>query len=292
MNIPTEPGLYPNLTYDEYAAIPAVSHSFLVDMYKKSPKHAQYIAAMGGRDDTKALMFGRAIHLALLEPAKWDDEVMAIPELNRRTSEGKTAWANFQRKSAGRIILEADEMSRVKEIAHAILEHEAARELFKNKGTNEMSMVWIDRATGVKCKGRVDRWTTFERVPCLMDLKTTRDCGERAFQRSITDYGYNLQAAFYLMGAETLQPRPSGTSQRVFMWLAVESDGPFDLGVIRATSMMIEHGVIQLRQLLKTYKECRESKVWPGKHGQGVTEIDNPEWVYKREPIDGQIEEI
>lgn len=292
VNIPTDPGLYPSLTFDEYAAIDAVNHSFLVDMYKESPLHAHYKRATGGRDDTDALSFGRAVHLAILEPQKWDKEVMEIPKLDGRTTAGKQAWANFQRKAAGRITLEPREMSRVREVAHAILGHESGRELFKNKGVNEMTMVWIDRATQVKCKGRIDRWTTFERTPCLMDLKTCRDAGERAFQKSITDHGYGLQAAFYLMGAETLQPIPSGAAQRVFKWLAVESDGPFDIGVFQADTKMIEHGFLQMRSLLRTYKKCRETKVWPGKNGQGVITIDNPEWVYKREPIDGQIEEI
>lgn len=292
MNIPTEPGLYPNLSYDEYSAIQAVNHSFLVDMDQKSPMHAKYIRAMGGRDDTQALMMGRALHLALLEPTKFDTEIMAIPDVDRRTKVGRIAWQNFQRAAAGKITLEPGEMTRCREMAQAILKHESARELFKNKGVNEMTMVWKDRITSVLCKGRVDRWTTFEKTPCLMDLKTCRDVKERKFQSSMVDYGYNLQSAFYLMGAETLQPIQSGRAQRVFMWLAVESDGPFDVGVFQADTKILEHGVMKLRELLKTYKQCRETGVWPGKNGQGVVTIDNPEYVYKRDPIDGQIEEI
>lgn len=292
MNIPTEPGLYPNLSYDEYAAIPAVNHSFLVDMDQKSPLHAQYIRATGGREDTRALMMGRALHLALLEPTKFDSEIMSIPEIDRRTKAGKVAWINFQRQAEGRITLEAGEMTRIKEMAHAILGHESARELFANKGVNEMTMVWKDRATGVLCRARVDRWTTFEKTPCLMDLKTTRDVKEHKFQRSMVDYGYALQSAFYMMGAETLQPTPIGRAQRVFMWLAVESEGPFDIGVFQADTKIMEHGVMKLRQLLKTYKECRESGIWPGKNGQGVITIDNPDYIYKREPIEGNLEEM
>jgi hypothetical protein len=154
-------------------------------------------------------------------------------------------------------------------------------------------MVWTDRATGVKCRARVDRWTTFMKQPCLMDLKTTRDVGERKFQKSLTDYSYATQAAFYLMGAETLQPIPSGSgNQRVFMWLGVESDGPFDIGVFQADSKVIENGVIRMRNMLRIYKECRKTGYWPGKNGQGVITIDNPDGVYKQNPIDGQLEEI
>jgi hypothetical protein len=292
MNIPTEPGLYPDLDYDSYAAINAVNYSFLADMDRESPLHAQYRRAMGGREDTSALMMGRALHLAILEPTKFDSEIMAIPEIDRRTKAGKTAWQNFQRAAAGKITLEPGEMTRIREMAHAILNHKSARELFKNKGVNEMTMVWRDRVTSVLCKGRVDRWTTFEKTPCLMDLKTTRDASEYKFQRSMVDYRFNLQAALYVMGAETLQPIQNGRAQRVFMWLAVESDGPFDVGVFQADTKILEHGVMKLRDLLKTYKQCRETGVWPGKNGQGVVTIDNPEYVYKRDPIDGQIEEI
>ena len=292
--IPTEPGLYPGLDYDTYAAIPAVNYSFLADMDRESPLHAQYIKAVkGGREDTESMMMGRAVHLALLEPEKFDSEVLPIPDVDRRTKAGKQAWAEFQKEAAGRIVLPPGQMGRVREIAHAIQRHESARELFLNKGVNEMTMVWDDRATGVRIKGRVDRWTTFMRQPCLMDLKTTRDVNERKFQRSLVDFRYNLQATLYLMGAETLRPIPDGSGlQRVFFWLAVEADGPFDIGVFQADTKIIEHGVQKIRQLLRIYKECRTTGVWPGKNGQGVVLMDNPEFVYKADPIDGMLEEI
>ena len=175
MNIPTEDGLFPGLTYEEYCAIPAVRHSFLVDMEQQSPMHAHYIAATGGQEDTHALMLGRALHLALLEPEKFDSEILATPEIDRRTKAGKIAWINFKRQAEGRITLEPGEMTRVREMARAVLGHEAARDLFSHKGVNEMTLVWTDRVSQVRCKARVDRWTAVKKQPILVDVKTCRD---------------------------------------------------------------------------------------------------------------------
>lgn len=285
MNVPEKDGIYVGLDYDTYARISAVNQSYL-NQFAKSPLHAQYWKAMGGSDETPARAFGSAVHLAILEPANFASEVLCVPKVDKRTKAGKKEWADFQAKADGRIILQPDEHDRVKHVARSIVEHPTARQLFASKGANEVSIVWTDPETGVRCKARVDRITELNGTPVVMDLKTTRDVTPRKFQGSLVDYGYDIQAGFSLAGLDVLRPIANGSApQRVFVILAVESDGPFDVGVFHLNEEAVLHAQQRIRRMLKQYAQCKASGVWPGKVGDGVELLDLPEWQYKREPL-------
>lgn len=285
MNVPTKDGIYPGLSFDEYASIDAINQSFLKE-FAKSPKHAQYWRATGGREQTDSMKFGRALHLAILEPQNFDTEVLEIPKIDRRTKAGKIAWANYQRKSEGRITLDPDERERIKHIAQSIIAHPAAADLFRTKGANEVTVLWTDPETQLKCKARMDRFTSYKSWGVAMDMKSCQDVEKRAFQKTITNLGYDLQGSFTLQGLDILRPIPNGSSsQRVFVWLAVESEGPFDVGVYEMVDDAVRHARQRIRRMLQEIKKCRETGIWPGKCGDGIESMDLPEWVYKREPL-------
>lgn len=286
MNVPQKDGIYPGLNYDTYASIDAVNQSYLKE-FAKSAKSAKYWKSMGGREQTPAMAFGQALHLAILEPQNFDAEVLAIPKVDKRTKAGKTAWANFQRQSEGRIILDPDDMDRVKQFALSILDHPTARDLFKNRGSNELSIVWTDPETGIRCKARLDRYTEYLSYAVVVDLKSCQDVEKYAFQRTITKLSYDIQGGFTLMGLDVLRPLPNGApKQRIFMWLAVESEGPWDVGVYEMVDEARRHAQQRIRKMLRAIKKCRETGVWPGKCGNGHELMDLAEHVYKREPLE------
>jgi len=278
-------GIYTNLPYSEYAEEDAVNRSYLVE-FAKSPLHAEHYRKSGGKDETDSMRFGTCVHIAILEPARFDEEILRVPKVDRRYKEGKAAWAEFQARAAGRIVLEADDYERVRSIAHAITSHPTARKLYEARGANEVSVFWTDAKTGVRCKCRIDRITELNGYPVVMDLKTTRDVLPRKFQGSMMDFGYDLQAGLGLMGLDALRPIPHGSSaQRIFLDLAVESDAPFDIGVFQVNEEAVLHAQQRIARMLAQYARCRESNTWPGKVGDGIEILDLPEWAYKREPL-------
>src|SRR5690349_2405291 len=88
-------GIYTNLPYKEYAEEDALNRSYLVE-FAKSPLHAECYRRNGGKDETDAMAFGSAVHIALLEPAKFDTEILRVPKIDKRYKEGKLAWAEWQ----------------------------------------------------------------------------------------------------------------------------------------------------------------------------------------------------
>ena len=75
------------MTQKEYRETNGISRSELWKI-EKSPLHFKW-AQEHPDNDSKALVFGRAVHKAILEPNDFSSEFVILPKLNLRTAEGK-----------------------------------------------------------------------------------------------------------------------------------------------------------------------------------------------------------
>src|SRR5690606_17176707 len=85
-------------------------------------------------------------------------------------------------------------------------------------------------------------------------------------------YGYYLQAALYTKGANLL-----GVDIDHFIFVAVEENPPA-VAVYRITDEALMAGEHELYELMKVYKECRETGRWPG-YPEEIQDISVPYWV-------------
>jgi hypothetical protein len=259
-----------NVPMDEYRAWPHVSQSVLSVMRSKSPAHAlEYMTHPP--EQTPALMMGTAVHMATLQPELFDQHYAMAPQIDRRTKEGKAAWAAFQEEHPGATILSEDDYMRCLLMAKSVRNHPIASKLLI--GEVEQSATWTDPATGLTCKARFDVVSKFG---VLADLKTTCDASREAFERSIWTYRYYLQAAFYLNGAQAL-----GIPADYFTFMAVEKEPPYAVVVYNLMGEVIEAGREELKPLMETYAKCIETDTWPG-YATEVVEIGVPAWAWRR----------
>jgi hypothetical protein len=91
-----------------YDGIQALNQSGAKELLK-SPAHYQaYLNRT--REESKALRVGTAVHKLALEGLDAYNATHAIaPEVDKRTKEGKAAWAEFATANEGKAILTADE---------------------------------------------------------------------------------------------------------------------------------------------------------------------------------------
>lgn len=272
-----QPGLFPGVAEDEYRRWPYAAQSILKLLRDKTPAHA-FEAMTHPEPPTPALRLGSAIHMAVLQPDLFATRYAVAPAVDRRTKDGKAAWEAFAVENDGRTILTADEWRECLAVRDSVAAHPTARKLLE--GEAERSAVWQDADTGVWCKGRFD--DIARRVGALTDLKTTADASPSAFTRSIYRYGYYLQAAHYLQGAQAL-----GIDAGFFTVIAVEKTAPYCVAVYHIRDDAVQAGYDELRQLLETYARCEETGVWPGYPNEAV-EIDLPPYAYYQ--IEGRTE--
>lgn len=258
-----EPGIYYDLNYADYDAIDAVRSSHAKSALLSA---ADYLAATTEPSkDSAARKRGRAIHTAVLEPLKFlDDYVMFLGSKVKDPN----GWKQFQADHAAKCILTPEEYADAKAAAAAVKASPVATALLGKPGTrHEVSIVWDDATTGLRCKARLDCLTDGE----YPDVKSTRDARNfvrqaRGYRRNKTSgewqirYGscaYDFQAAFHGAGLAALGLIRSP------VWIVVQTTAPVRACVRRPDAALLALGRQQVESALATIAECKASGQWP-----------------------------
>jgi hypothetical protein len=265
----TAPGLYLSLSRDAYEAIPAPHYSKLKHL-RRSPAHARH-ALLHPEPPTAALEIGSAVHLAVLERERFDQEYHAAPICDRRTKEGKAIWAETEERAAGRTILRADEYEMCCALAAAVWRHPVAAEILKSAGHNEASLVW--EQDGGIIKARVDSLRLVAGWPAVIDLKTTLDASPQGFAREVARRDYHVQGGLYTLGMERLFE-----SAHKYLWIAVEKAAPWAVAVYELAHDDLMLGrEIGLRWLAQ-WRACEASGIWAG-YSDEIRTLALPSWA-------------
>ncbi len=279
-----EPGIYFNLSNDEYHGGPGINKG-LLDVVARSPLHAKFVLDQSNDDKpapTAAMALGTALHTLVLEPAKFADEYAVAPKVDRRTKVGKEEWAAFQEANAGKTLIDEEQHEQLLGMAHAIKNHPAASALLSGEGVAEASCYWIDGATGELCRCRPDWW---RKDGVLVDLKSTHDASPEGFAKSLVDYRYHVQAPWYLTGANVVWQgaanRDGWAAPRAFAFIAVEKTAPYAVAVYVLDSESMEIGRRLMRADLDTLATCRKTGIWPG-YGDTLQQLGVPQWYLLR----------
>lgn len=272
-----EPGIYQNLSFDDYAMIPAINFTRLC-RFRDTAAHAHYDMTHQS-ESTPAQRLGYLAHMALLEPLRFRENVVTAPKVDRRTTVGKNAWSAFEGANRGKEIATNKEMDVCLGLQHSVGMHPTAREILYGEGLSELTIVWKDEELDILCKGRIDRVGKYNSQPIVLDVKTVGTVASlRNWQRSITDYSYCEQAAMYLSGLRTLMPVEN--DNRNFLWLVCEVDPPYLVRLFDAEYDALQYGHQQFRKHLAEYAECMRTGVWPG-YPEGIETVGLPAWIQK-----------
>ena len=254
----------PELAYED---IPGVNISTLKELWQRSPKHYRHRLSTP-REDSPAMLVGRAFHCLTLEPSEYANRYAIMPPgLDRRTKAGREWVASL----GDREVLTASQAEQVAGMAAALADDPHAGPLLSQPGLREVGLVWDDEATQLHCKGRLDLFTE---SGVLVDAKSTSDVTPRAFARSVVTFGYHLQLAFYLDGL-----RANGHRVEAVKIAAVESRAPHDVVLFVVPDDILDLGRREYRSALVTLAECRERNEWPGV-AWGEVELELPEWAW------------
>lgn len=278
-----DPGIYPNVDFNDYCEWRGINFSVLRH-FGKTPAHAYYEATHD--KGTAAKDFGHLVHTAILEPDSLTKDYIVAPKVDKRTKPGKAAWAQFESKAAGRIVVTQEDYNRLRAISENCRSHATIRELLSGKGHNELSIVWDDEEFGIRCKARIDRLCEFRGQGYIVDIKTHgHPASTHSWQKSVADYDYHEQMAFYRRGIEALRPLADGAPERRSAWLVAESKEPNLVRLFDCDDDALQVGADESARHMARYAECAESGVWPG-WDQGMEIAGLPAWVMKRYNID------
>ena len=267
-----EPGLYPGIpenTYHRWQG--AVSQSTLKVVRKLTCMHANDDLA-NPPDQTQYQSLGEAMHLALLEPEKFESRIACGLAIDRRSNANKVKHAEFEEQNAGKLILKSADFDAVFAAVEKIKGNDLVMELLAMQ-MKEVSVVWVDDETQVKCKGRFDAFGKFRQWTAIADVKSTAaDLSDDSLEREIGNWGYDVQAGFYLDGANAL-----AEADRRFFMIFVEKKRPFDCRVIEPSQTALFEGRWKYRKALKQWARCLKTGVYPG-WPQSITSLGLKPW--------------
>ena len=190
--IPLKPGLHENIDPATYHADPAVSNTGIkrllsspFDYWAFSPHNP--LREFIPQPSSSALAAGSAFHCLLLEPHEFSKRFTVKDGVQSSRVPGTVGGGDLNNMMAAIEQLRA---------------MPSVSKLFTD-GKAEVTMVWDDEETGVRCRCRHDYFRQAHGM--TVDYKTITDISERDIDRQIVKFGYHIQAAFYLDGMKALK---------------------------------------------------------------------------------------
>jgi len=259
----------PEQTYHQ--RIIGVASKGALDRIRRSPAH--YRSWVAGHDEvaSPALDFGKMFHCALLERDVFESTHVVEPDFgDQRYKENKAKKADWKTANEGKNPVDQKDFAAALGMAEAIRRHPKAGALLIG-GDAEVTVRWQDEGTGIECKSRLDYY--LPELGYVVDVKTTDDASEDGFQRSVAKYGYHRQAAFYEEGLATI-----GMPIEGFVFVAVEKEPPYGVGVYLLDDDGIRRGRDSIRSNLIRLAACIEHDTWPA-YSDSIVTLSLPAWA-------------
>ena len=120
----------------------------------------------------------------------------------------------------------------------------------------------------MRCKCRPDWWNG----DIVIDLKTTQDASPRGFAKSVANFRYHVQQMHYLRG----------TNAARFIFIAVEKEYPFAVGVYELDNDACGVGEELRQRDMQRIKTCKQRDEWPG-YSNDISSLSLPPYATKVE---------
>lgn len=301
---------YTNMPNETYHAHNSISKSGL-DKFDIDPYKFYNAKPM---KQTQAMKIGSAIHCSVLEPELFEKEYAVEPDWSDCLSSdaamkqylksvGRSGYSSLKTYDLAIMCFECDpnikiqfvekslwlaefpdaelitiaEMEKIKGMQKAVWAHDEARQLLQAQGYCEISGFARDNETGVICRHRFDKLAKLEDGWWGVDLKKTQDVREFKFSRTILDYRYHVQDAFYSDQFEWI------TDEKLagFKFIAVEEEYPHKVAVYELCDISKQIGGEAYRHNLNMYAEYESGAIKA--HNNSCSEVISlPEWALRQ----------
>ena len=268
-------GHVPDLSNDEYHDAAGTSKTMLDEIAAASPMHfwAKRLDPHRVREEKDALDIGQAVHTAILEPDLLLQKVAAAPECDRRTKAGKQLAAEFELENAGKLQLRQESFQMVLAVRDAAYRHPVASGLL-SRGHAEQSYFAPDPETGALLKCRTDY--IYDDASMIIDVKSAVDASPGGFGKAAANFRYDLQAAWY----PDVVALATGERPEHFVWIAMEKEPPYAIGVYVATEDQVKRARAICRRDLLRILEHERTDYWPD-YGAVPQELQLPAWAQR-----------
>ena len=206
---------------NKYHATDAISSTNLREFLSSPKKFLHRMSGKMEREETDAFRVGSAVHCSILEPELLNKNFQVLPEINRRTKEGREVYAKLMGDAAvtSVTLLKQEQMDMVYGITASVMAEPIALELLEGTQREMSARVRLSNDLLVQCRPDALK------PGCIIDVKTCANVSK--FPYEMKSYGYHIQAAFYYFILSSIMPEQHGES--AFYFIAVEKGDPYEV---------------------------------------------------------------
>ena len=221
--------------------------------FKRSPKHyLEYLAQkqrikQGLEKPTEAMILGSAFHCLVLEPEKFNEKFIVSPSFDRRTKDGKEAFATFEKESEGKEILMQPAFENAKNMAEAT--RFSAKKYIDGLQAVEQELRW-QHESGISVLSYVDGIGG----DYYVELKSCQDASPVNFQRKAFYDGYIHQVSLYGEGIRRMTAPIPG------FVIACESSRPYGVSINKVSEAMQEKYYREVHHFINEFAEWAEEQ--------------------------------
>lgn len=208
--------------------------------------------------DTDATIFGNALHCYVLrnkdfekEYLIYDESKRPVPDSNFAKKENKEWKENLflQAEQEENTLISKEDYDRVRAMTDKLYFHEPSRNLLEYTRSEYEKAITFERKK-LKFLSFID----IQADIFLADLKTTTDAEEKAFQREIYKYGYDLQTAVY--SDADANGHANFNKLKEFYFIAIEKSEPFGISVHRMSEEALNLAFSEYMEALENFNKC------------------------------------
>jgi len=274
-------GVFRGMPFRKYARLNALNASTIAQFIRSSKRGAWYLDNHT-EDWSPAKDVGSLLHTKVLEPKLFKRKAI---ELDIGPT-AKVAYRKAHEQYPDRIIVRNGKMQWLHSMAREIYSHPVTGRLLRDHSNQrELTVVWTEKmkingeVVEVPCKARLDLFS-IEHL-AVFDLKKLREDGgiKKKFSKSIYDYGYHIQAAWYARAAQKAglcSKRPD------YAWICVEESPPHEIDLYQADAEMMRRGWSDCKRGLYAYTRYRITGEARGR-SNSIEEIELPAWAKREE---------
>ncbi|MCV7255269.1 PD-(D/E)XK nuclease-like domain-containing protein [Mycobacterium hackensackense] len=282
LKVPVEDGIYPDLPEEIYHSDPdSLSSSGARQLLKTSPRKFR----LAQRVEKREWDVGHVVHKLIL--GKGSDVAVLDPAVHGLTRDGEPAknprstamWqaAEADARTRGAVPISISDYATAEGMAAAVWDNDYAADLL-SVGEAEVSGYWTDPTTGARLRLRMDWMHPGRSRLIIVDYKTTKNAEPRAFWKSVSEYGYHQQDAWYRAGAVAC----GLCDDPLFVFIAQEKEFPYEVTVHESRPSDVNRGHALNRKAINLWAQCHQSNEWPG-YPPGIHTIRHPSWAIHRE---------
>lgn len=284
-------GLVRGMPFDDYLAVDALSASAM-KLLARSPWHYKNRIPM---KQTRPMLCGSLVHCAQLEPDAVAARYAVVPgdapnRPTRRQWEAKNPsatsqaamawWRDYEAQCGNRTIVAAEDYAITQQQLAAIQAEPYLREVF-SEGEAEVSVFWIDPATGVYCKARPDFLRITRGEARIVELKSTADESPDGFSRVLSTMGYHRARAHYIEGVEAV----TGLKVAEYVFAVVSSAPPVLAVPYWLDEEDAQQGADECAELRETFARCLRENQWPA-YGSGPQLVGLKPWAKRSNELE------